>query len=380
MNRTISRKRPGGRNQKQNSLNSKPRRNRRRNGRRANQGGMPRTVAFGMGEQRGILAPVASGSVQGASRPTITSSSTDGDLRVRIRHREYITDVTSSVAFACTQYNINPGLALLFPWLSQLANLFESYLVNGLRFQFRTESPTSQAGKIMLMADWDALDAAPLSKVAMMQERTKADGPVWVDLDMNCDLADLRKFGVQRYVRGGAAPANTDLKTYDVGTLNVATQGVTNTPTIGELWVEYDIELITPNTSPQATGAAVGSSQKITSAGGSISNSAVFGAAPTTTVYGTQIATPTPASSTLVFNVLGQYFVEFDITGSLTAMTGTTGTATVTANECTGNGSNASVSFLVEVTALNQTLILTAPTGTVTACSTRIAQYSYALS
>lgn len=329
----------------------------RRPARRRNNAGSMSTRTFSV--------PAAMGSMQTTSRPLIASSTSSGDLRVRVRHREYVADITGSVLFAVQQYSINPGLALLFPWLSQLANLFESYLVNGLKFQFRTESASSQPGKAMLAVDWDAADAVPDNKTGMMQERTKADSAVWADFNLICDLADLRKFGQQRFIRQGTAPANTDIKTYDVGTLNVATQGVTSAPVIGELWVEYDIELITPNTAPTPSSAKI-------VAGGTISNAAVFGTAAVITGP----LSVTASASTLTFNTTGQFLVEIFPTGTLSAITSTTGTATevVVINPVT-NGASAVFSLAVTIKNPGETVILSSPTGTVTASTTRIAPY-----
>jgi hypothetical protein len=318
-----------------------------------------------MNGERGLSIPAAIGTLQGASRPMMSSMVRSGDLRVRVRHREYITDITGSVLFAVAQYSINPGLALLFPWLSRLAVLFESYLFHALKFQFRTEAPSSQAGKIMLAADWDALDAAPSTKTGMMQERTKADAPVWSNLDLVCDLADLRKFGVQRFIRQGSAPTASDLKTYDVGVFNIASQGVTTAPVIGELWVEYDLELITPNTAPEPASAKIVS-------GSAVSNASFYGTSPTTT----GVLTVVPSANTITFSNVGQYLVETLVTGTLSVITTSTGTATqATAIGIQSTGSGAAFSNVVTVTAPGQTFIYSSPTGTVTSTTTRISQY-----
>ncbi len=319
-----------------------------------------------MVSERAIAAPSAIGSIQGGSRPNISSLQKNGDLRIRVRHREYVQDIVGSVAFANQQININPGLNSLFPWLAALAGLFESYQMNALKFQFRTESPSTQAGKALLSVDWDVLDPSPTSKTQMLQERTKADGPTWENFDLICDLSDLLKFGVQRFVRSGLNPAGSDLKTYDIGMLNVASQGCTSAPTIGELWVEYDVELITPNTAPLPISSHIAS-------GSAVSNAAIFGTSPV--VLGN--LNVTASGSTLVFNTVGQYLVEVFASGTLTAMTSNTGTATVVvSNSVVGNATNAFVVDIISVTAPGQTVIYTGAVGTVTATATRVAAYN----
>ncbi len=248
------------------------------------------------------FAPVAMSQRQGTQRPVVTSQSNSGDLRVRVRHREYVADIAGSIAYAVTTYALNPGLSASFPWLSQLANLFESYQFNRLVFQYRTQAATSATGKALLSVDWDAADSAPQNKAQQLQERTKMDDAAWKNFDLPCDLADLRKFGVQRFTRSGTLASNLDIKTYDIGQLFVGTQGEANANAIGELWVEYDIELITPQNSQAAVS---GSSAKVT-ASGSVSKTNLFGNAP---VVSSSIGL-TASGNTLVFSQTGTYLVD----------------------------------------------------------------------
>jgi hypothetical protein len=56
------------------------------------------------------------------------------------------------------------------------------------------------------------------------------------------------------FVRPGSAPVGTDIKLYDVGNLYVITSGVTTSGgTCGELYVEYDVLLMTPIFEPNST-------------------------------------------------------------------------------------------------------------------------------
>jgi hypothetical protein len=180
--------------------------------------------------------------------PDVSGSPYVGDGRVRVRHREYLADVAGSVAFAATGFAINPGIATSFPWLSNIAVNFESYLFRALSFEYETQKSASTSGTIMMAVDFDAADAAPASKTALMTYHNAVRSAVWGECCYRSDMMDLRKFGVQRYVRSGALAANLDIKTYDVGNLFVATQGEADTSAIGELYVVYDVELITPQT------------------------------------------------------------------------------------------------------------------------------------
>lgn len=322
------------------------------------------------GESATEFAPVAMSNRQGTQAPRMASSTMrNGDLRVRVRHREYVSDILGSIAYAVTSFSINPGLAATFPWLSQLANLFESYRFNKLVFQYRTQAATASTGKALLSVDWDAADPAPTSKVLQLQERTKMDDAAWKNFDLPCDLADLLKFGVQRFTRSGALSANLDIKTYDVGNLLVGTQGQANTAAIGELWVEYDVELITPQNSEQA-GSGLG--VKIV-ASGSVSDTNIFGNAPTVTG---STALVTVANNTIIFNKLGTYLVDVLRTGTTLIALVLAGSASRSAISTTIDAAATSAlsQIRVVVSAVGQTLILDASgDATDTASTTRVA-------
>ncbi len=323
------------------------------------------------GEQSVDFAPVAMSIRQGTQPPRMSSTTArNGDLRVRVRHREYIADILGSVAYAVTSFSINPGLPATFPWLSQLANLFESYRFNKLVFQYRTQAATAATGKAMLSVDWDAADATPTSKVQQLQERTKMDDASWKNFDLPCDLADLLKFGVQRYTRSAGLSANLDIKTYDVGNLLVGTQGQAGTAAIGELWVEYDLELITPQTSD---GLAPGIGVKIV-ANGAISDVNLLGNTPTVTGT-TSLVTAT--GNVIVFNKTGNYLVDVLRVGTgliALVLNGSAAVRTAISTTIDGAATGALSQIRVQTSAPFQTLVFDASGDTTdTAATVRIA-------
>lgn len=321
-------------------------------------------------------APVAVSQSMGSSRPNISSDSRSGDLRVRVRHREYIQDVAGSVAYAVSQLSINPGLQATFPWLARMANLFESYKFNQLAFEFKTESATTARGKVLLSVDWDAADSPPLTKQQQLQERTKLDCSAWAVARMNCDQADLWKFGVQRYIRAGAV-ANTDIKTYDVGNLNIGTQGMADTAEVGELYVAYDVELITPN---QASGLVDPILEAKIVSGGSVSKTAPFGTAPVQTGGLAVVASNTSSKAQLTFNQPGKFLINQFYTGTSEGEGSTvTGTAAITVLRNPAGAPPMQEIYAV-VSAAGQTVIVdySANSGTISATETRIAPYDLA--
>ena len=173
-----------------------------------------------------------------------------------VTHKEYIGDFTAANAsFAASRYNVNPGLSSTFPWLSAIANRFESYLFDDLRFIYEPICPTSTPGSVMMAVDYDAAESAPTNKVTLMSYSGANRSSPWDKTSFDARAPDLRKFGIQRYIRSGTPPTGTDIKTYDVGSFFIASQ---NTPasatTLGELYVQYTVKLFTPQIQVGALG------------------------------------------------------------------------------------------------------------------------------
>ncbi len=294
--------------------------------------------------------------------------------------REFVADVSGSVAFTATSFSVNPGLVATFPGGGQLAPSWEEYEVNSISFCYDPESASSATGSVILGFDYDALDSAPTTKQEILEFADSLRAAPWVPCRLSLKAGDLRKRGTL-YTRTGPV-ANSDLKTYDLGNLFVATVGQSGSSVIGELWIEYNFTLRTPQL-PKATSSSITSSLI---SGSSPSPTSVFGSSGTVT--GSSLATA--AVNTLTFSTAGQYLVSMSVTGGNTAGTGTgpvlTGsTATYTA---VGGGSNfsgsswtsASFDYIVTATA-GQTMVFNWSTiaSTLTASSTRITQYTYSL-
>jgi len=198
----------------------------------------------------------AQGSTNGAQRQVAVAYG--GSIRQRaptmrsqngsmvVVHREYVADITSAAttAFNAIQLPINPGMST-FPWLSTIAKNFEKYRIKKLTYHFESLVGSITPGSVMLAIDMDAADALPSSKAQMLQSQNAARCNVWA----TCQTR-LPEAAKQLYNRSSALASSQDIKTYDVGNLTVATQGVTPASTVvGELWVDYEIELAIPQAS-----------------------------------------------------------------------------------------------------------------------------------
>lgn len=163
-----------------------------------------------------------------------------------VTHKEFITDVYSSELFVVNLFRINAGNSLAFPWLARIALNFEQYLFKRLTFYLKTTSPTSTTGTVMMAIDYDPTDAPPISKAAILQYEGAVRSAPWNDCA--CDINQKSASRIPKYyVAPIAATDSATQRLQDIGNLFVATQGQANTSvSVAELWVEYTVDLITP--------------------------------------------------------------------------------------------------------------------------------------
>jgi len=245
---------------------------------------------------------------------------------------------------------INPGQSNLFRWLSRVAANYESYKFSRLKFDYATEAPSSLGGTLVLAVDYDASDAAPVSKQQAMAFRSSVRSAPWAPCQHSSIAEDLAK-AKTNFVRPGPQPPGTDIKTYDIGNLFVISQGVTTAAAVlGELWVEYDVLLMTPVFENGSNQVAVG---------GSIQGVAGFTPA---NPFGTSVPVADAQSygismnqlSRLSFTFAGYYSVLLDLTGTtITAAALAPGPGIVVAQQLAvplASGLEGAFMFIVEAT------------------------------
>lgn len=183
----------------------------------------------------------------------------DGVSTVTISHREYISDVYGTPggqSFQNTAYSLNPGLENTFPWLAQIAQNYDEYTIKQLMFTFRSSiapigaSSSGQVGTVIMATQYNAGEEPFTDKESMMQYDGSMSAKVIDGLisGVECDPAQMSG-STGKFTRAGPPPVGQDIKTYDLGTFNVA---ITNIPSsyenqsLGELWVSYTVELRKP--------------------------------------------------------------------------------------------------------------------------------------
>jgi hypothetical protein len=253
-------------------------------------------------------------------KPSISQSKSNGDGRIVVRHREYVGEVTGQTAFTVVSYSVNPGLAATFPWLSTVAQNYESYRFRRLCFDFETAVSTATSGSIQMAFDYDAADSAPSTKAILMAYHNAVRSPAWGECCCTADSSDLNKFGTQRFIRSSALAANQDVKTYDVANFHLAVSGFAGATVSGELYVDYEVELITPQS--VASGAPGLSDWYLsnlfqTGAAGSCLATATWTGPLAASVAGSTITLPAGSYEVLVgTRATGAYFWSFTGTAS----------------------------------------------------------------
>lgn len=177
-----------------------------------------------------------------------------GKTGTRLRHREFIADISGSTTFNLSSYFLNPGLDATFPWLSNIAYNFEQYRFHGLIFEFRTTSATAVSstntalGTVIMATDYDDLDAVFSNKQQMEAYEFSVSTVPCANAIHPIECSPRETPLPKLWVRTGSysSYSTVDPRLYDMGRFQVATTGMQAAATIGELWVSYDVEFFKP--------------------------------------------------------------------------------------------------------------------------------------
>lgn len=289
-------------------------------------------------------------------------SRSDSAPAYRVVRKEYVGDVSGSVTFANTSYAFNPGMANLFPWLSNIANAYEEYHVDNVMFHYEPSQATTATGSVMLSFDYDSLDAAPADKNDALLNSSYVRSSPWDRATMALRKVDIDQRQGNALFTRNATISGSDLKTYDLGQLHVSTVGQANTAIIGELWISYSIALRVP--------------QRAKSEGCKLAST---GSALYSTVVSTGSVYASGSGQVLTFAVPGYYLVAQAVTatgiGAGSDPTASTGSSVTILNTFTYSTTN--VLRLLLVRMLAGGTLTCSYTGTISASDTYIAPYFY---
>lgn len=169
------------------------------------------------------------------------------EVTTRMRGTDMVTDISAERIFGVTTFRVNPGNGLLFPRLSAPSRVFEKYRFRKLRFLYRPISAATRSGAVVLEMETDVYDTIPTTKEEMLNHQNSARGLPWDAFQLDVAPKDLHP-RPQMFIRSeGFAPSDYDARLDDLGELHLGVSVDSDDPiVIGELWVEYDVDFISP--------------------------------------------------------------------------------------------------------------------------------------
>lgn len=179
---------------------------------------------------------------------------------IEVIHSEYLGNVSTHPTvvggFWGNSYNINPGLVTSFPWLSTIATQYEQWIPMGIIYEFKTTSTTYSTnpslGSVIMATEYDASESNGFNtKAEMLQSAYSNEAVVSMSQVHGIECDPSQNPNMIYYVRQEGAVVgigNEDIKDYDLGIFEIATQGGTlaAAATVGDLWVHYHIRFIKP--------------------------------------------------------------------------------------------------------------------------------------
>lgn len=188
----------------------------------------------------------------------IPSFSPGQEGSVIVSHEEYLCDVFGPAAntFENKSYPVNPGLETSFPWLAQIAQNYDEYTIHQLMYTYRSSvaplgaSGSGQVGSVIMATQYNPEEDPFTNKGAMLQYASSRSARVIDGMIHGVECNPNMNSGAPgKFVRTGPVRNGIDLKSYDVGTFNMAIDGVPpqyQGQSIGELYVSYTVELRKP--------------------------------------------------------------------------------------------------------------------------------------
>lgn len=166
-----------------------------------------------------------------------------GTIFTRLESLGAIVGTTTSFSLA-GQFAVNPGLSASFPWLSGPAAAYNMYKFRRLRIRYLNSTNTTNTGMVVIAFNPDPNDPPPTAlnqiqnyDIRMRVATWKDD---WVDVPAE-ELNRLPKF----LIRSSIVPG--EIANYDVGNISVVCSGNTSSiNTVGDLWLDYEVELFSP--------------------------------------------------------------------------------------------------------------------------------------
>jgi len=183
----------------------------------------------------------------GTSPTRVQRTKNNESNEIVIENKEYISELTPGDSLFKTLFssNVNPGLPSVFPWLSNIAQFYEEYDFQQLVFEMRsmvTSGNTNSQGSLIMCCQYNPDNALFTSKSDMEQYEHSISSKVTSNCSLGVECNPKYNPNKSLYIRTGAV-GTQDLKQYDLGVVQIATQGAYPNLNVGELWVTYKVVL-----------------------------------------------------------------------------------------------------------------------------------------
>jgi hypothetical protein len=150
----------------------------------------------------------------------------------------------ATIAGSTTGIPLNPIFGGFFPRLSTIALAYEHFKFKKFRLDFMSSQPTTAAGQILAWVDYAAIDVIATTSSEALSNITSVIANIYSSVSC-LGLGSLSR--LPKYVINVNVDANVEQTMQ--GVMYLATQGYVSATSsvIGELMVEYEIELFTPS-------------------------------------------------------------------------------------------------------------------------------------
>lgn len=187
----------------------------------------------------------------GARRP-MTRSVANGTV---LTHTEtYGVNITGSAAFeTIATFAVQPGITTyqrgspLGQWLPQIAQNFDNYEIQSLKFNFRSACSTLEPGLVVMGFEPNPEGTTP-SSYQELRNMYSVDGSVHANLSLDVSRLVRRPLLIRKR-------AVINLPSYDAGKIYISTIGCTDNAKLGFVDVSYSIRLFNPQSSNTTTSS-----------------------------------------------------------------------------------------------------------------------------
>lgn len=207
-------------------------------------GYIPRTRGSGSYEMNSLI--------EGSSAVVPNMQGSDEVGTITVTHKEFLGTISGSQLFENVGFSINPGLATSFPWLSQIAANYEEYdfiqLVYCYTSLLSDSTASGAVGQIIMTTNYNAGQQIYQTTNAMLNNiGTTCGRPIDTPMLHGVECDDEKNVQDSHFIRTGAVPQGQDVKTYDLGIFQIATEGMPADGQLqGQLWVSYQVQLRKP--------------------------------------------------------------------------------------------------------------------------------------